>query len=254
MYDYFLDGAHNFAVDRQMAEQILAMFPETRLIAQANRAFLRRAVEYLVDAGVRQFLDIGSGIPTVGHVHEIAQAKAPESRVVFVDIDPVAVDHSRLILAGNDRTAVVEEDVRRPERILEAPELRSLLDLEQPVAVLVVALLHFISNADDPVGILSRLTGPLESGSYLGISHFTMDGQDSSDGLETDRREGLDLYRRSGMEVFPRSRAQVEVLFAGFDLVEPGVAWLPQWHPDAVEDVTDGPEAWVIYAGLGRKP
>lgn len=254
VYDYFLDGAHNFAVDRRMADQILAMFPETRLIAQANRAFLRRAVEFLVDSGVRQFLDIGSGIPTVGHVHEIAQAKAPDSRVVFVDIDPVAVDHSRMILAGNDRTAVVEEDVRRPERILEAPEVRGLLDLEQPVAVLVVALFHFLSHADDPVGVLSRLTGPLASGSYMAISHFTMDGQDPGDGSETDRREGLDLYRRSGMEVFPRSRAEVEMLFAGFDLVEPGVVWSPQWRPDSPDDVSDGPEAWVIYAGLGRKP
>jgi hypothetical protein len=167
MYDYLLGGAHNFAIDRQMAGQAIAADPQVAQTAWVNRAFLRRAVEFLVHAGVRQFLDIGSGIPTVGHVHEIAQGAAPESRVVFVDIDPVAVAHSRLMLAGNDRAAVIQEVVRRPDRILEAPEARRLLDFDQPVAVLAVGLLHFVSDADDPAGTLSRLTAPLVSGSYL---------------------------------------------------------------------------------------
>src|SRR5919106_1662187 len=148
MYDYLLGGAHNFAVDRKMAEQAIAADPEVAQAAWVNRAFLRRAVEFLVDAGVRQFLDIGSGIPTVGHVHEVAQRVAPESRIVFVDIDPVAVAHSRQILAGNERTAVIQQDAREPERILNDPSARRLLDLAEPVAVLVVALLHFISDAD----------------------------------------------------------------------------------------------------------
>jgi S-adenosyl methyltransferase len=161
IYDYWLGGAHNFAADRQVAEQMIATYPDVRRKIWANRAFLRRAMEFLVRAGVRQFLDVGSGVPTVGHVHEVAQNAAPESRVVLVDVDPVAVEHSRLILDGNDRTAVIHEDVRRPERILEAPDLRHLFDLREPVAVLAVALFHFIPDEDDPAGIVSHLTAPL---------------------------------------------------------------------------------------------
>jgi SAM-dependent methyltransferase len=247
IYDYWLGGAHNFAADRRVAEQMLAAYPEGQRIAWANRAFLRRAVEFLVDAGVRQFLDIGSGVPTVGHVHDIAQGAAPESRVVFVDIDPVAVAHSRLILKGNDGTAVVQEDIRRPEQILDAPEMQ-LLDLDQPVAVLVVALFHFISDADDPAGIVSRLTAPLVSGSYLALSHATDDGpQDTATGKE--------IYRRAGIEFTLRSRSGVEALFDGFDLVEPGVVWMPLWHPESPDDpYYHQPELSLGYAGVGRKP
>jgi hypothetical protein len=222
------------------------MYPDAPLGAQANRAFLRRAVEFLVDAGVHQFLDIGSGVPTVGHVHEIAQRAAPESRVVFVDIDPVAVAHSRQILADNDRTTAIQEDIRRPEHILNHPETQRLLDLTQPIAVLVVALFHFI--ADDPATILSRLTRPLASGSYLAISHFTLDGMQG-----TDTDTGLEIYRRGGIEITMRSREQVEALFRGFDLVEPGVVWVPQWHPDSPHDVGDNPAATAFYGGVGRK-
>jgi hypothetical protein len=247
IYDYALGGAHNFAGDRQAAEQMIAAYPDVPKIAWANRAFLRRAVDFLVNAGVRQFLDVGSGIPTVGHVHEIAQGAAPESRVVFVDVDPVAVAHSRLILAGNDRTAVVQEDIRQPERILDAPEVRGLLDLDQPVAVLVVALFHFIPDADDPAGILSRLTAPLVSGSYLALSHATDDGP-------PDAALGKELYRRAGIEFVPRRRSEVEALFDGFDLVEPRVAWAPQWRPESRDDLYyDQPELSAVYTGVGRK-
>jgi hypothetical protein len=247
IYDYFLGGAHNFAADRQVAEQMIAAYPDAPLAAQANRAFLRRAVEFLVDAGVRQFLDIGSGVPTVGHVHEVAQRTAPESRVVFVDIDPVAVAHCRQILADNDRTAVIQEDARRPEQILNHPETRRLLDLEQPVAVLLVALFHFIP--DDSVSILARLTGPLAPGSYLAISHLTFDGVP-----DTDKDAGMEIYRRGGIDLTSRTRAEVEEMFNGFDLVEPGVVWVPQWHPESPLDAYhDQPELSAIYAGVGRK-
>jgi hypothetical protein len=246
IYDYYLGGAHNFAVDRQVAEQMIAMYPDAPLGAQANRAFLRRAVEFLVDAGVHQFLDIGSGVPTVGHVHEIAQRAAPESRVVFVDIDPVAVAHSRQILADNDRTTAIQEDIRRPEHILNHPETQRLLDLDQPVAVLAVALFHFIPDADDPVSILERLTGPLASGSYLAISHGSEDARNVA--------EGKEIYRRSGIELISRSRAQVQALFGQFDLVEPGVVWVPQWRPESPLDAYhDQPERSGFYAGVGRK-
>jgi hypothetical protein len=247
IYDYWLGGAHNFAADRRVAEQVIAAFPDIVPVARANRAFLRRAVEFLVDAGVRQFLDVGSGVPTVGHVHEIAQRRSPDSRVVFVDIDPVAVEHSRLMLSGNDLTAVVHEDVRRPERILDAPEVRGLFDLEQPVAVLVVSLLHFLPDADDPAGIVSGLTAPLVSGSYLVVSHGTEEGSN-------DAAAGREVYRRAGIEMTLRTRQQVEALFKGFDLVEPGLVWLPQWRPESSMDVFAAiPESSAMYAGVGRK-
>jgi SAM-dependent methyltransferase len=248
IYDYLLGGAHNFASDRHVAEQVIAAYPRLPQMAQANRAFLRRAVEFLVDVGVRQFLDIGSGVPTVGHVHEIAQAKAPESRVVFVDIDPVAVEHSRLMLATNDRTGVVREDIRRPEQILAAPEVQRLIDFDEPVAVLVVALFHFIPDADDAVGLIARLTKPLAAGSYLALSHATDDGPQ-------DWARGVQVAGRAGIEGTLRSRAQVMKLFEGFDLVEPGVVWVPMWRPDSAYDVfLDQPESSGGYVGVGRKP
>jgi SAM-dependent methyltransferase len=247
VYDYVLGGAHNFAIDRQAAEQLLAVDPHTTLMAHANRAYLRRVVTFLVDAGVRQFLDVGSGIPTAGHVHEIAQRAAPESRVVFVDIDPVAVAHSRQILADNDRTAVIQEDVRRPEQIINQPDVRRLFDLEQPVAVLLVALLHYVSDDEDPAGIVSGLTRPLVPGSYLALSHGTEDGP-------VDMAAMREIGRRSGIEVTWRNRQQVEALFAGFDLVEPGVVWVSQWHPESPHDAhSDQPELSANYAGVGRK-
>jgi SAM-dependent methyltransferase len=247
VYDYVLGGTHNFDADRQMAERLRAVDPNTELMARENRAFLRRAVEYLVAEGVRQFLDIGSGIPTVGHVHEIAQTAAPESRVVFVDVDPVAVAHSRHLLAGNDRTAVVEEDVRNPEHILDSPEVRDLLDLNQPVAVLLVALLHYVSDADDPAGIVSRLTGPLAPESYLAISHGTDDGPAD---MATMRQIG----RRAGIDVTWRTRQQVQNLLAGLEVVEPGVVWVSQWRPDTSTGTPSRPELSSNYAGIGRKP
>jgi SAM-dependent methyltransferase len=248
IYDYVLGGAHNFAVDRQVAEQVLAAYPDMRTSVYANRAFLRRTVLFLVEAGIRQFLDIGSGIPTVGHVHDIAQGAAFESRVAFVDIDPIAVAHSRDILRGNDRTAVIEQDVRNPEAILEHPDLQRLLDLDEPIAVLVVALFHFIPDADDPVDILSRLTAPLPSGSYLAISHLTDDGIHDMDQLRQ-------ISGRAGIQGVPRGRRQVKALFGEFQIVEPGLVWVPQWRPESPDDLyLDRPEASGVYAGVGRKP
>jgi hypothetical protein len=247
VYDYLLGGGHNFRADRRVVEQLLVVQPTAPLMAQANRAFVRRVVRFLVAAGVRQFLDVGSGIPTEGHVHEIAQAAAPDARVVYVDIDPVAVAHTRQILNGNTRAAVIQEDLRQPEEILDAPEIWRLLDLKRPVAVLVAALLHHISDADDPANLLSRLTAPLVSGSYLAISHATEDGPRPW-GM------GREIYRRGGIELTSRSRAQVEALFKGWDLVDPGVVWVPQWHPEWPQDPQHRPESLALYGGVARKP
>jgi hypothetical protein len=245
VYDYFLGGAHNFEVDRQVAEQVLAMYPDARQMAQSHRAFLRRAVRYLVEQGIRQFIDIGSGIPTVGHVHEIAQDIAPETRVVYVDIDPVAVAHSEFILAGNTRATAVQEDARRPERIYAHPEVQWLLDLRRPVAVLALAIFHFLAERDHPARIMAAITEPLAADSHVAVSHVTGDGFDDDAG---------DPFQGSDIDVTPRSREQVEALMAGLELVEPGVVWVPRWRPTSPDDVQyDEPEASGAYAAVGRK-
>jgi hypothetical protein len=166
-----------------------------------------------------------------------------------VDIDPVAVAHSRLMLEGNDRTVVIQEDVRRPEQILGNSDVTQLLDFEQPVAVLMVAVFQFVSDTDDPVGVVRRLTEPLVSGSHLGMSVFTFDGMS-----EVDTQTGMNIYRRGGIEITPRPLEQAEALFAGFELVDPGLVWVPQWRPESPQDVGDNPESAMFYGGVGRKP
>jgi len=248
IYDYWLGGCHNFAIDREMARQVTALVPDTALIMQANRAFLHRAVRYLVDAGIRQFLDIGSGIPTLGNAHEVAQRATPDARVVYVDIDPVAVAHSRHILAGNKLTVVIQEDLRRPERILAHPDVRGLLDFDRPVALLLLAVLHFIPDEDDPVGLIARLRDALAPGSYLALSHGTADSLS-----EVAARRWVELFKRTPTPGRPRSRSDVERLFAGYDLVEPGLVWTPQWRPEHPDEVGDHPERSATYVGVGRK-
>jgi hypothetical protein len=248
MYDYLLGGNHNFAVDRKAAERILSIVPDAAVHAQANRAFLYRAVRYMLDAGVRQFLDIGSGVPTVGNVHEVAQRVDPEARVVYVDIDPVAVTHSRSILAGNPFATVIQADLRRPEGILRNPSVRDLLDFDQPVGLLLVAVLHAIGDDDDPYALVERLKTELAPGSHLVISHGTTDGV---------REQVEQVAKQSAENRYPlslRDHAGVVRFFDGFELVEPGLVWLSQWRPDHPSDVADQPERAGAYAGVGRKP
>jgi S-adenosyl methyltransferase len=246
-YDYLLGGAHNFAVDREFARMWLAAIPEFPQMARANRAFLHRAVQFMIEAGVRQFLDIGSGIPTVGNVHEIAQKADPRARVVYVDIDPVAVAHSRQILAGNDRATAIMEDARHPEAILGHPDTRALLDFDEPVGLILAAILHSVSNEDDPYGIVRRLRDALPSGSYVAISHVTADSRPE------EVHEAERVTKRTATPTTVRSRDEVERFFAGLDLVEPGVVWVSQWRPYSPDDVGDHPERLNVYAGVGRR-
>jgi SAM-dependent methyltransferase len=246
MYDYYLGGSHNFAVDRAAAQQMIAAVPEAPLMAQANRAFLRRAVRFLIDAGIRQFLDIGSGIPTVGNVHEIAQEAAPDARVAYVDIDPVAVAHSRHILSGNDLAAVVQEDLRRPRAILDHPQIRSLIDFDEPVAVMIVAVLHFVPDSDDPAGIIKTLRDALVPGSFLALSQASDDGRGADE-----RQDAEDVYRRTDNPLSVRGRTEVAGFFDGFTLVEPGVVWVPEWRPDSPESAEEAHRA-VFLGGVGR--
>lgn len=247
IYDYFLGGQHNFAADREMARQLLAVEPSARYVAAQNRAFLGRAVRYLLAAGVRQFLDLGSGIPTQDNVHEIAQRGDPAARVVYVDNDPVAVAHSRPILAGNKLAAAIREDLRRPAAILAHPEVTRLLDFSEPVGVLMVAVLHFVAGGDDPAGLVGRLTGRLAPGSHLVIAHGTHEA--APDAVA----EVEKLYASTSAAAQTRSHEQILRFFDGFELVEPGLVHQPRWRPETAS-TPDHPERVWFYAGIGRKP
>lgn len=249
VYDYWLGGAHNFKADRVAADAALAAMPMLRQVSAANRAFLRRSVRHLLGLGVRQFLDLGSGIPTVGNVHEIVQQVDPDARVVYVDIDPVAVAHSRAILSGKQRVRVLQADVRKPADVLDAAEVRDHLDFDQPIGLLAVALLHFVSDSDQPGAILAHYRDRLPSGSYLAVSHA---------GFEPDDRPGFDWnrtnYDSNVTTMNFRSRAQITALFDGFELVEPGVARLPLWRPESVYDLDDDADRFPGFGAMGRKP
>jgi trans-aconitate methyltransferase len=245
MYDYYLGGSHNFAVDRELAAKVLEAWPDMPRAAQANRAFLRRAVRFLAEQGIRQFLDIGSGIPTVGNVHEVAQRAVPDARVVYVDTDPVAVTHSRAILAGDDRTAVIEADGREPEALLTDPALTGLLDLSEPVGLLMVALLHFVPDGTDPHGILARYAAALAPGSWLVVSHGTADNTPAVSQMAAH-------YEHTATPLRPRNRDELTELLRDVDLVEPGVVFLPAWRPDHPDDVGDDVEWPGAYGAVGR--
>jgi S-adenosyl methyltransferase len=247
VYDYYLGGSHNFAVDRQLAKQAIELWPDLPLIMQANRAFLRRSVRYLVSQGITQFLDIGSGIPTEGNVHEVAQVASPRCRVLYVDIDPVAVAHSRAILDGNPFADIVQADLRDAMAIFDDPMTKRLIDLTQPIGVLMVAMLHFVPDVADPAGIVALYRKMMPPGSHLVVSHATHEGQ--PDQAETH----AELYRRAGAPLTMRSRAEIEELLAGFDLVPPGIVFMPLWRPDAPADVDDHPERFTGYAVVGQR-
>src|SRR4051794_20046216 len=247
VYDYYLGGSHNLEVDRHMAREAISLWPDLPEIMRSNRAFLRRSVRYLAGQGISQFLDIGSGIPTVGNVHEAAQRAEPRARVVYVDVDPVAVAHSRAILAGDERTAVVHADLREPETFLGPPTVRAMLGLEQPIAVLMVAVLHFVSDEDDPFGAVARVRDRLAPGSHLVISHASAEGRPEA---AASHRE---LYSRTPTPMTMRSRDEITQFFDGFDLVDPGLVWLPLWRPDSSGAAAEQPERTTGFAGVGRR-
>ncbi len=246
-YDYYLGGAHNFAVDRELAHKVEAVAPNVRQLARNNRAFLRRAVRHCVDQGVRQFLDLGSGIPTVGNVHEIAHAVDPGIRVVYVDYEPVAVAHSRTILEGNDRADVVRADVADVDAVLGSPEVRRLLDLDEPVAVMMVALFHFIPDSWHPSKIVRRYFDRMAPGSRLGFSHAT------AEHCPALLDDVMRLYADSSNPLVSRTRAEVATLLEDFELVDPGIVHVPEWRPDSPEDRWRNPEQAVVYGAVGLK-
>ncbi|MFC8508140.1 SAM-dependent methyltransferase [Streptomyces sp. NPDC057411] len=248
MYDFYLGGSHNFEVDREAARKAMAFMPGLPKIMQANRAFMRRAVRYAVDHDVTQFLDIGSGIPTFGNVHEVAQAASDAARVVYVDHDPVAVAHSRAVLAGDERSAVLAADLRKPRDILDSPEVTGLLDLDRPVALLLVAVLHFLEDADEPAALVAELLDALAPGSLLVLTHASYEGVP----LPQDRAEGsVDVYRDIRNPLVMRPREEIARFFDGTELVEPGLVSMPLWRPDGPDEEED-PYAFSGFAGVGR--
>jgi SAM-dependent methyltransferase len=249
VYDYWLGGSHNFRADQDAARTLIAVEPNTRAIIRANRAFLGRAVRFLAgQAGVRQFLDIGSGIPTEQNVHQIAEEVAPGSRVVYVDNDEVAVAHSRLILEEDPDATIIQADLREPDKILADPETQLLIDFTQPVALLLVAVLHFVPDSADPAQILATLGQALAPGSYLVICHSCRDARpDLADPAET-------VYgSRVAGELCLRTRDQIAGLFDGFSLVDPGLVWIPEWRPDSPADVPDNPQQFWGLVGVGKR-
>jgi SAM-dependent methyltransferase len=246
VYDYYLGGSHNFAVDRQTARRAIELWPELPSIMQTNRAFLRRSVRYLVSQGITQFLDIGSGIPTEGNVHEVAQVASPEARVVYVDIDPVAVAHSRDILDGNDRADVVQADLRDVAGILGDPRTKRLIDPAQPLGVLMVAILHFFPDEMDPASIVAQYRKMMAPGSHFVLSHA------SHAGPPDEVKPLTEHYRRTTAPLTMRTRLEIEGLLGGFELVAPGLVFLPLWRPDSPIDVDDHPERFG-YGAVGRR-
>ncbi|QLY27639.1 SAM-dependent methyltransferase [Nocardia huaxiensis] len=248
MYDALLGGSHNFEIDRRAAEMGKSLVPDLPRVALSNRAFLRRAVRFLADAGVRQFLDVGSGIPTAGNVHEVAQEIDPSIRVLYVDIDPVAVAHARAILAGNDRATAVEADLRKPADLLERVRETGLIDFEQPVGVLMFAVLHLLGDEDRPGEVVSALHAAVPSGSWLALSHLT-----SSTRPEDAAKLGANAANESKIGIHFRAQDAITAFFDGWDLVEPGVVELPSWRPETGDDTYETQGRSLGLAGVARK-
>lgn len=247
VYDYWLGGHHNLVADRELAEAMATLDPWIPAACKANRAFLGRAVRYLTARGIRQFLDIGSGIPTAGNVHEIAQLAAPDARVMYVDKDPVVVAMARKLLAGNAHAAVIEADIRDSATILSDPAVGKLIDFSKPTAIMLAAILHFVTDADDPYGIVSHLRDTAAPGSYLALSHAT--SQDNHTLAAAAER----IYNSRAADGQARSREQITGFFGDWELTDPGLVYAPQWQPDP-PDVLDRPERLWFLAGVARKP
>ncbi|MFP8961121.1 SAM-dependent methyltransferase [Streptomyces nanhaiensis] len=249
MYDYYLGGSDNYEVDREAAERLMRMAPDVRASARANRDFLGRAVRTVVgELGIRQIIDVGTGIPTSPNTHELARAEAPDARVVYVDNDPIVSVHADAKLTGAGNAEFVLADAREPEAVIGHPAVRELIDFGRPVALLLVAVLHFVKDEEDPAGLVSALGGALPPGSCLVLTHGTSDFHE-----EQRVKEGTDVYRNATAQVSLRSHAEVLSFFDGWDLVDPGLVQLPLWRPDGPVPGPGELRRVALYGGVGLK-
>ncbi|MET9558481.1 SAM-dependent methyltransferase [Streptomyces sp. NPDC006645] len=243
IYDYLLNGKDNYEVDQLAGDQLAAAAPEVRIGVRANRAFLQRAVRYVVGSGVRQILDIGTGLPTSPNVHETAQEVAPDVRIAYVDNDPIVNAHANALLNRSGETSIVLADLRDPQAIVDHPDVRRVIDFDEPVALLLVAILHFITDAEKPERVVATLRDALPPGSFLVLSHATGDF--------ADRSEAQAVYTKATATLNLRSRARVERFFDGFELIEPGLAQVPFWRPDSPPP--EGSETIGFFGGVARR-
>jgi SAM-dependent methyltransferase len=246
VYDYLLGGKDNFAVDREAGDKVIAALPDSYEGVWENRRFLQRAVRYLTEQGVRQFVDVGAGLPTQGNVHEIAQQHIPDAHVVYVDNDPIVLAHARALLAADDTTEVIQSDIRDPVAILDHPELRRLIDWDQPVAVLMVAILHFVTDEYDPDALVRTFVKAMAPGSALVLTHLTTDGPTAA-AVETT----VAAYEQASEPIVFRPRERIEGFFTGLEQVPPGLTRPWEW-PDAERPDAQGTK--LLYAGVARKP
>ncbi|MGP3951595.1 SAM-dependent methyltransferase [Streptomyces sp. 7N604] len=247
MYDYYLGGRDNYEVDRVAAERVIGEIPEIRPTAQANRAFLRRAVKFVVESGIRQVVDIGTGIPTSPNTHEVAQAVSPDVRVAYVDNDPIVASHAGARLTGTSNTSFALADVRKPESVLEHPGIRKVIDFDEPVALLLVAVLHFVRDEEEPGRIVATLAEALPAGSHLVLSHGTADFH--PDGFPT----AVQVYQTATATLNTRPYAQILPFFDGFELLEPGLVQVPLWRPEGPPLSDEELGRIGFYGGVGRK-
>jgi hypothetical protein len=253
VYDYLLGGKDNFAADREAAHKGMAANPDSRIPPRENRLFLGRAVRFLAEQGIDQFLDIGTGIPSAPNVHHVAQGVNPRARIVYVDNDPIVLVHARALLTSHPdgRTDYIDADLRDVGSILDSAVLKDALDLNRPVGLLLIAILHFIGDEDDPWSIVERLMAALPSGSYLALSHLTGDFRPEA------WEQVAQVYRRQGVTMKVRSKPEIERFLTGLDLVDPGLEILPAWRPDLGEPTGHTPpsDAQVsVYGAVARKP
>ena len=250
MYDYYLGGKDNYAADRAAADQVVAAMPNVLDFTRANRRFLARVVTLLAQEGIRQFLDIGSGLPTQENVHQIAQLTALESRVVYVDNDPVVLAHGRALLADNPRTTVVQADLRDPKGIIGNPEVRRLLDFDEPVAILLLAILHFIPDDANPPGIVRTLREALVPGSYLVVSH----GHGGKVSKDVEKQVRGAYSNTAAGDIIPRTPEQILDYFEGMEVLEPGVVPVEAWRPEEEGPVTVDMTKGGFFAVVGKRP
>lgn len=246
IYDYLLGGWDNYEVDREAAERVIGLAPDARVSVRANRDFLHRAVRHVTESGIRQIIDIGTGIPTSPNTHEIAQAIAPDTRIVYVDNDPIVATHAGAKLTNAAHTGFLLADVRDPKAIVDHPEITRMIDFDQPVAVMLVAVLHFVEDSEDPIGIVRTLTERLAPGSQFVLSHGTLD-------FHHETGDAREVYEDATARLVIRTYDEILRFFDGFELLDPGLVQLPLWHPDGPLPDADELRRIGIYGGVGLK-